>query len=222
MLGVPRTATIAQVQSAYFNLAKQLHPDRLRAFGMNEPRNESVFAVVNQAFAVLSDTDRRAAYDAKLEARESTGLSEREAEAMALAIMRAETAFQRGEMALRHGSFNAAATAFAEARELNPDEAEHHAYYAWARWCTSEDKKAVNKEVKNLLRTAIRLSPKNVAAYFFRGQIAKQSGQLETAEECFRQVLELEPEHREADKELRLLLARSEKKGGLFDRIKGR
>lgn len=222
MLGVSATAEASDVQAAYFALARKLHPDRLRSLGLRDRRYEAVFAVINQAFSELSDAGKRAKYEQKLAREAESGLDDHAAERMALDILNAEAAFQKGEMALRHNNFTAAAAAFKEALDLNPEEAEHHALYAWSRWCTVSDKDAVTKEVKNLLRAAIRLSPKNPTGYFYRGQIAKQSGQIETAEQCFRKVLELDPDHRDADSELRILHKRSEKKGGLFDRIKGR
>lgn len=224
MLGVTQDAVQADLQRAYFELAKTLHPDRLRASRVEHPRADSIFAVINQAFAVLSDPAKRSEYIANLAAGSPAERrkAEHEAEELALRLINAEVAYQRGEAALNGGNVDAALAAFTEAVELNPEEGEHHALFGWATWCASADKEAVGKQVRASLRKAITLSPKSVAAYFYRGQVARQSGQNETAEECFRKVLELQPTHRGADTELRLLESRTEKtaKKGLFDRLK--
>lgn len=60
-LGVERTASAAQITSAYRRLMRLLHPDTHPA----EPAARERFAEVIDAYAVLRDPARRAAYDAK-------------------------------------------------------------------------------------------------------------------------------------------------------------
>ena len=58
VLGVSRDATSEEVKKAYRKLAFQYHPDRNRDDGA-----EGKFKEVNEAYEVLSDADKRAAYD---------------------------------------------------------------------------------------------------------------------------------------------------------------
>lgn len=58
VLGVSRTATPEEIKKAFRKLAMQYHPDRNR-----EPGAEDRFKEINQAFEVLSDPEKRAAYD---------------------------------------------------------------------------------------------------------------------------------------------------------------
>ncbi|HUH03661.1 MAG TPA: tetratricopeptide repeat protein [Kofleriaceae bacterium] len=224
LLGVDQDTPLAELQRVYFELARSLHPDRLRASRVDHPRSQGIFAMINQAFAVLSSPDKRSEYLAHLAAGTPAERrrAEREAEELALKLINAEVAYQRGAVAMKGGNMDAALAAFTEAVELNPDDGEHHALFGWATWCSSADKEAVGKQVRASLRKAITLSPRSATAYFYRGQVAKQSGQNDTAEECFRKVLELEPDHRGAGTELRLLESRTEKtaKKSLFDRLK--
>ena len=61
-LGVPVTASDQEVRAAYRVLAARTHPDR--ATNQTERRRaETRMAAVNEAWRVLSDSERRAAYD---------------------------------------------------------------------------------------------------------------------------------------------------------------
>jgi molecular chaperone DnaJ len=59
ILGVPRTATAKEIKAAYRKLARKHHPD----VNKGDPKAEERFKEVAEAFAVLSDKDKRARYD---------------------------------------------------------------------------------------------------------------------------------------------------------------
>lgn len=58
VLGVPRSANDDELKSAFRNLARQCHPDV-----SSDPDAEEKFKEINEAYAVLSDSEKRAAYD---------------------------------------------------------------------------------------------------------------------------------------------------------------
>lgn len=58
VLGVPRNASQDDLKSAFRNLARKYHPDVNK-----EPGAEKTFKEINEAYGVLSDPDKRAAYD---------------------------------------------------------------------------------------------------------------------------------------------------------------
>ena len=58
VLGVSRSATEAEIKSAFRRLAKQYHPDICK-----EANAEEKFKEVQEAYAVLSDENKRSQYD---------------------------------------------------------------------------------------------------------------------------------------------------------------
>ncbi|CAL5039955.1 unnamed protein product [Urochloa decumbens] len=67
VLGVARDASAADIRAAYRQLALRWHPDKVQLQG-NDPREkeeaDTRFFQISQAYEVLSDASRRAAYDA--------------------------------------------------------------------------------------------------------------------------------------------------------------
>ena len=59
ILGVKKTATEEEIKKSYRNLAKKYHPDKNK--GNKEAENK--FKEISEAYAVLSDTEKRAQYD---------------------------------------------------------------------------------------------------------------------------------------------------------------
>ena len=58
VLGVPRDASESDLKAAFRNMARKLHPDV-----NSSPDAEEKFKEINEAYSVLSDPEKRAAYD---------------------------------------------------------------------------------------------------------------------------------------------------------------
>ena len=58
ILGINRNATTEDIKNAFRSLARQFHPDVNKS-----PDADSVFKEINEAYGVLSDPEKRAAYD---------------------------------------------------------------------------------------------------------------------------------------------------------------
>jgi molecular chaperone DnaJ len=59
VLGVTRGASADEIKKAYRSKAKELHPDR----NQDNPESEAKFKEVNEAYEILKDDSRKAAYD---------------------------------------------------------------------------------------------------------------------------------------------------------------
>ena len=59
LLGVPRNASEKDIRAAYRRLARKYHPDVNR----NDPKAESTFKEVNEAYQALADAETRRRYD---------------------------------------------------------------------------------------------------------------------------------------------------------------
>lgn len=59
VLGVPRTASEAEVKKAFRKLAKKYHPDQNK----NDPKAKEKFSEANAAYEIVGDKDKRAKFD---------------------------------------------------------------------------------------------------------------------------------------------------------------
>jgi tetratricopeptide (TPR) repeat protein len=209
LLGIDRNARPDEIRTAYFALARQLHPDRLSALGIADESKEAqrLFAQVNTAFSVLSDTKRRQDYTSILRRGGEAAVRAEQirADQLAMRILDAEEAFRRGEMALRRDQLATAVTEFRRAIELNPDEADYHALHAWAQFCASTDKMAVASATRIALDEAIARSPRAIPPRFYLGRVERMLGRDHDALRHFQEVLRLSPHHADASAEARVI-----------------
>jgi curved DNA-binding protein CbpA len=219
ILGVDAYATEDHIRDAYFALAKDYHPDRVASFGLDTIAKEAeeIFRVLNEAHTTLIDRHSRKTYD--------ESLAGEGAKQVAQDICSAEFSFQKGLVHLRKKNFSEALQHFQEAYTLNPKEGEHLAYMAWALFSDPKtNKTAMLPKIKEQLLQSIYISPNSVPCHYFLGEIYLAMGKERRAYACFDKVLEINPDHIEAERHLRLLRMRSQKKKkekkGLFSRFR--
>ena len=195
VLGVDRGADAAAIRVAFFQLAKQWHPDRLpAALADLRPVVTRAFARMGEAHQLLSDPRARADYDTKLkEAPDAEAHQVTE-------IINAASAHQRAEVFMRKKDF---ATALAEAESAyrgDPDQAEYVALYAWLLAQVSGDV----EQALGLINPAIEREPENVKALWFRAQLHKKAGKEPQAMRDCKRILQIKPQHVDAARELRV------------------
>jgi len=227
LLGVADDASTDEIRARYFALARHLHPDRLRAAGIDDDRKDAqrLFARINEAFTVLTDPEKRARYQSVQRAGGEAAVKARDAaaEAAVRKALDAEERFRLGEMALRRQQLELAIREFEKAVELNPDEADHHAMLGWAVYVGASNKAAAVPIARGHLLRALEKNRQSVAAHLALGRVTRMEGLDGEAQRHFQQALELAPNHPEATAELRAIEVRlkagGDRKAGLFGRL---
>jgi curved DNA-binding protein CbpA/CheY-like chemotaxis protein len=213
VLGVAPGASVEEIKKAYFAAAKKFHSDSFSGMELGSARRaaEELFAKVNEASTVLSDTDQRAEYDVFLD-RKAKGLPTDVG-----AILRAEGIFQKGELFFKNGRWEDAEAQFREAISLNDSEAEFHAYLGMAIF------KRTGKADDGLthVHKALEMEPRLRSGTVFAAQIFEAQGELERAKTVLRKAIDKDPEFSQAKDELKRLRNRpaEQTKGGFFSRL---
>ncbi len=115
LLGVQRSATVAEVREAYARIAKDRHPDRFSDPAEKE-RAQEFFKEATAAFNALSNERSRRDYDAELAKPKATTPEEQAAQAVSQA-----------QEVLKTGALGAAIEKLREAVYLQPQETKYKA-----------------------------------------------------------------------------------------------
>lgn len=204
VLSVSNTAAAEQIKNGYYTMARNYHPDRfhLQAETPLHARIETAFARITQAYETLTDSNRRAAYDAKLAAQEKARefaksapkrdkqfeqAGQRNDEIGMLGkseLERAEASFNEGFAALEQGQTRLAVTNLAAAARLAPQDARYRAYYGRALAGEERTRRLAEAE----LQAAVKIDPTNASyrvmladLYADLGLYRRAEGELERA-----------------------------------------
>jgi curved DNA-binding protein CbpA len=214
LFGVSQTVPVdaAVLRKTYTTLAKKYHPDSI---GNDAPEDlktmtRELSALVNDAYETLSDEKRRAEYLFLLADDRIKGDS-RKAEL----IRDAETKFKMGTVMLKKKDYQKAREFFKYAAEGDPTTAMYKSSLAWAMFSDPEfDKEKALDKGYALILEALGSKTVDAQTHFVAAQIAKARGDMKEAEHQFRQAVKLDKNHADAQRELRLIDMRSDKKRG--------
>ncbi len=198
VLGVTKDAPPASIQVAYFQLAKLYHPDRLPS-DLKEIRNlaTTVFARMTEAYQVLSTPERRREYD---ETKSATSVNEEES---VRRVLRAFEAFQKAEILVKKRMWPAAELEVNRALEDDPGQPDYLALAAWIVACRTEGAERL-PDVLRMLNQAVEQNPKSEKNRFYRVQVLRRLGKLDEAIVDCRYIVEQNPYHTDAQREIRL------------------
>jgi len=201
-LGLPEGAPVEAARAAFFRLAKLWHSDRLPA-DLEPFRSEAekIFAHMTKAHHTLTDPDLRREWLAHRAERASEKRERKD-------VMRdIETALGKREFQL----------AADEARRLvdaDADDAEAMAIVAWASTNGGEDSEESLRAVIPTLDKAVNTDRSCERAYFYRGNFQKRLGNPAGAFRDFTRVVQLNPKHVDAQREIRIYEMRARKGSG--------
>jgi curved DNA-binding protein CbpA len=201
VLGVPPEASTQVIQNAFFGLAKKWHPDRLKS-ELSDLKDQAtrVFARLSEASQVLSDPDKRRAYDQSL----ATGDTVDEAEQVHR-VLKATNAFQKAEVLLKRGNLAAAEKEALVAFQNDPTQADHVALHVWIQ---AQKPGADMADLMVQLDKAAKSEPNNLRVRWYRGQLLKRLGREREALHDFRFIVERDARHTDAHREVRLYAMR--------------
>jgi hypothetical protein len=120
----------------------------------------------------------------------------------------AAEAAERAQRALDIEQVETAVLELKQACALVPNDVDYSALLGWALFCAAQDKRAIEAETKQALERAVHRSDKPHLARFYLGRVERMLGHDREALQHFHAVLLLEPNHRDASAEIRVLQAR--------------
>ena len=209
MLEIPIKATLPEIKTAYFKLAKSFHPDKYHQ-EMNtklQQRIQDAFAEIARGYETLKDETKREIYDFRLRKYletvktnniKPTGTTRTTDETPGsnnnATIDRANEEFEQGFNLLMNEDYYSAMPFLTRAAQMSPDTAKYRAYHGKVLSFDDKQKHKAESEIQ----TAIKLDPTNSTYRIMLVEIFIQFGLLRRAEGELQRFLTANPGNREA------------------------
>jgi len=189
VLGVWPTADATTIKKAYFRLAKIHHPDIVGAGGGSQSGVD--FKLINEAFAILTDTLKRSAYDQKLKERTGTKTDRKDSDRRS-----AQMAYDQARAAMKAGRYDKAVVLLKSAIKYDDTKPAYHSWYGFSLAVL----KAHLHEARDACRKALEVEVYNAEFHANLGFVYYQAGLTSTADESFEEALKWDPENEIAAK----------------------
>jgi tetratricopeptide (TPR) repeat protein/DNA-binding NarL/FixJ family response regulator len=192
-LGVDITASSADVEKAYTEVASRFHPDGFAEYEVGDLEDllTAIQAKVTAAYRVLSSDEKRRGYLSFLLLQFEISGARRPG-----IDLDAEIALKRGEKALRARRPAEAITALKEAVERNPKEPEYLAMLAFASLNDPVLPRALRaEEARKVARRALALAPEHVRALSVLALAEEVRGNLSDARRLVLDALRYHPDN---------------------------
>jgi curved DNA-binding protein CbpA len=200
LLGVNRDASEVEIREHFRALAREAHPDRVPAPRRAEA--EAKFQELAEAVNVLTNAERRKAYDFERSMVAAAGLAGLDSDSATQTYMsQGIAAFQEKLYAEAAGNFQLAVS-----RNAKDARAQHYLGLAAAR--SGDMHTAIHA-----LEAAIGLEPQNVRLLKDAGTVFRQAGLLTKAEKAFAEAVRWDPSAGEARRALEDIRAQRAVKG---------
>lgn len=193
------------LRRAYFQIARDLHPDRF----VGEPADvvdaaSALFDRVREAWSVVGDDQKREAYIARTVRGELS--EEEQAMEKVRAILDAEADFRHALADFRGGRLLQAHEGFLKAAAAVPDELEFVGHAAFTTWrIESKRDPLAGEDAFKRLQAAAEQSGKLDSLYVLLGVALRESGRPDAARRALVTALKLKPANPDAARELKRL-----------------
>jgi two-component system chemotaxis response regulator CheY len=198
ILGVKRGVDAATLKKAYFQLSRDFHPDAYAGLqlGSAQRQLDDVFTTIQDAYATLSDDNKRGEYEAKTNLELGGGSSD------IGAIFQAESDFNRIKNLLERGEYTAAARMIGRVASIMANNEEVRGVKMFLDWWPTKNVTTGEAIIKELA-TLYKAAPGAHVLGEFQGRIHLELGNIQKARQAFKKVLEFEPKNVSADNGLR-------------------
>ncbi len=207
--GADQNASMNDIKTEYFKIAKDFHPDKLpKDFSFEMKKDgEKLFSMITDAYNTLADSQKRTDYLSKI-SLEAQGTGQAPSQ-----ILESEIEFQKGQILLKKADFEGACEHFKRAIALYPDEAEYFVHLGMAlfRKGAKVRDSVLIANAKKEIEKGISKNPNLDRSYLFLGHIYKFEKNTEKAKNFYQKALDANPKCLEASSELRLLTSRKDK-----------
>jgi curved DNA-binding protein CbpA len=205
ILSVPPDSDVDQIKTAYYELARQYHPDRFQSDQYSAEFRamiEKLFTHITGAYATLSDPAGRIAYDETRLKQESPVEAALQSQASPDAENEkmAETLFRVARGALAEGDYQKAAAQLSECVWLCPDCAKYHHLLGVAQ----SEIPRLRKEAESHLLMAIGSNDAATGSRIALGKLYMKVNLSRKAKAQFEEVLRWDSDNPEALKLLAL------------------
>lgn len=228
LLGVTAQSSKPEIQKAYFDLAKQLHPDRVSRMTEEEGLREvagGVFKALSEAYNTLMDPRRRDKFLKDNPPDDAAGgkdirttqelISKKPTDPGVTAREAAKIFYHRGMMAMKKGDYAEAERLLRKALESDAESARYALQLGWAIFQNTEiPEKKRFADARGFLEQAVGTDPENPEGHYFMARYYKATGDVAGSEKHLKTALQYRKNYIEARRELRLLQMRQQKKSG--------
>lgn len=187
ILGLGESATFEEIKRAYHKGVKEFHPDRYSCLFSEDVRTKlnAIFSFITEAYAILSDPEKKRWYDSQLSHKKHQKTSNAEI---------AKVRFEEAMSEFRNKDFARALEFFGQASYLDSSIAKYHYYYG-----LSLSKLKRYKEAERAIQKALRIDSSNADYLAELGYVYLSMGFLRRAKRSFEKALKLSPSHRRAN-----------------------
>lgn len=184
------TSSTEEIKKNYFRLAKLYHPD----VAGDIPENRDRFKLINEAYSVLSDPQKRREYDESLRKHKD---GSKDAQALKDTDGRtASLAFRQAKDAMRDGFYDKATLALKTAIRHSPD---NPTYLSWYGFCLAMTNTNLH-EARDACKKAIQIEFYNADYHANLGFVYFKAGLKSQAIKHFSDALKWDPSNPVASK----------------------
>lgn len=178
-------STEDEIKKNYFRLAKLYHPD----VAGDKPENRERFKLINEAYSVLGDPQKRRIYDESMRVK---GGATREGQEMRKEDSRsASMAFRQARDAMRVGRYDKAIMLLRTAIRFDASDPAYHSWYGFCLAMTNSDL----HEARDACRKAIEIEFYSADFHANLGFVYFKAGLKNLAVKHFTEALKWDSEH---------------------------